>query len=193
MPNDQYRLKHDLYVFNSSETKDLEYRLFTKAQLDEIVSMQYPAGAIFTHDAENGFMTSPEHGEIGLDPGDPDPNWWEPYDLPVLAADTYDVRGPNGETIAGTYEALTGASVLNGIIVREDGALVPEYDGTTNVHWNGQCTKYSAGERLYVDDEGAVFRESQLVLIPKPVGEVEQAPVQTLHILPLDSEGGHCD
>ena len=170
MPNDQYRLKHDLYVFNSSETKDLEYRLFTKAQLEEIVSVQYPAGAIFTHDAENGFMTSPEHGEIGLDPGDPDPNWWEPYDPPVMAAGTYDVRGPNGETIVGTFETLT------------------------SVFWNDQSTKYSAGERFYVDDEGAVFRESHLVLTPKRAEEIEeQAPVQTLHILPLDSEGGHCD
>lgn len=199
-PNQKYRLKQDLYVFSSSETKDLEYRLFTKAELDEIVGISHSAGGIYEHDAENGCMVNHEHGCIGIDPGDPDPNWWEPYDPPELAPSTeYEVFAPNGTRILGTYERLTGYSILTGVFVNADGIVEPLYEGTTQVDWNDQRTAYMAGERAYVDADWCVWRESQLMYQKVRRDDVVEVGTETgnrvgaLIETVADTEGGRCD
>ena len=113
-PMPKYRLLKDLYVFHNPDVnKDVAYRLFTLDELKEIVSVSYPAGTIWEYDAKNGYMSNPDHGEIGIKLTGPEPAWWEPYseqDFPCGPNVAYEIFAPNGTPIVGTLELLKGVA-----------------------------------------------------------------------------------
>ena len=186
----KYRLKADLYVVRPDKFDPYTY--VTKAELDEGLHVEHEAGGVYEYDVAEGTLTHPERATIGVDGAGPDPKLWEPYVPLDLAEGEYDVAGPNGEEIVGTFDLLTGQALVNGIKVDQDGTVEPDYEGTTEVHWNDQRTKYEAGERLYVDDDGGVWRESQLVVTPRAAPQIDTR-VPAIVIFPYDSEGGQCD
>ncbi len=186
----KYRLKKDLYVVRPDKLDPYVY--FTKAELDEAIHIEHAAGGIYEFDGEQLTLSHPERATFGIDAAEPDPELWEPYVPLDLAPGDYDVAGPGGETIVGTFDLLTGQAIVNGVTVGDDGKIEPAYEGTTEVHWNDQRTKFEAGERLYVDDDCGVWRESQLVFTPRPEAKIDTS-VPAVAIFPYDSEGGQCD
>lgn len=76
---------------------------------------------------------------------------------------------PDGSRIVGTFERIPGcAEVVPGSWSRrETGELEFDYDGYTEVYWNDQRTLEhgQTGERLFVDEAGEIWRESQLHLV----------------------------
>lgn len=187
----KYRLLKDLYVFHNPDVnKDVAYRLFTLDELKEIVSVSYPAGTIWEYDAKNGYMSNPDHGEIGIELTGPEPAWWEPYseqDFPCGPNVAYEIFAPNGTPIVGTLELLKGVAGVTCVMKGEGSELELTYEGSTDIWWNDQKTKREAGERLYVDRDDLVWRESQLMLEPLP------ADAESFFVPALDSEGGSCD
>ena len=69
-------------------------------------------------------------------------------------------KGPNGEHILGTLEALSAVAIISG--VKEDGTI--EYEGSTDIFWDDQKTVIKDGERVFVDPNGNLFLESQLTI-----------------------------
>lgn len=74
---------------------------------------------------------------------------------------------PNGTEIIGTLEKVYGwAGIINDSLKREeDGTFDFDYDGETRIYWEGQRTVEREGERVFVDDLGDEFLESQLKLV----------------------------
>lgn len=74
---------------------------------------------------------------------------------------------PNGEEIVGTYDLVPGVAQIGSDIRRgEDGRFVFNYAGGTQMFWDDQVTKSNAdGQRLFMDDGGGVWPESQLKLV----------------------------
>lgn len=76
---------------------------------------------------------------------------------------------PDGSRIAGTFERIHGcAEAVPGSWSRDKtGRLAFEYDGHTEVYWNDQRTLEhgQSRERLFVDESGEIWRESQLHLV----------------------------
>jgi hypothetical protein len=183
----KYRLRKDLYVVKPGMLDP--YQLATKTELDTAIILQHTTGGIYEFDAEMEQMEGPG-GEIGVGVSDllftvPDPELWEPYvPLELKPSTTYDVTGPNGEEIVGTFDRLTGTALANGVLVNENGELEPEYAGTTEVHWNDQVNTFENGERLYIDNDACMWRESQLVYTERVGDHVESGITE--------SNGGHC-
>ena len=71
----------------------------------------------------------------------------------------------------GTLELLKGVAGVTGVMKGEGPELELTYEGSTDIWWNDQKTKREAGERLYVDRDDLVWRESQLMLEPLPADE----------------------
>lgn len=73
---------------------------------------------------------------------------------------------PNGAEITGTLEIVEGRAGIDSVTVDESGVFGIEYDGDTEIFWNAQRTQEDAltGERLFLDDDGTIWRESELVL-----------------------------
>lgn len=80
-----------------------------------------------------------------------------------------DAVAPDGSRIAGTFERIHGcAEAVAGSWSRDNaGRLVFEYGGHTEVYWNDQraLEHGQTGERLFVDEAGEIWRESQLHLV----------------------------
>ena len=78
-------------------------------------------------------------------------------------------HAPSGASIRGTYERTPGrAEISEGSFRRNaDGTLDFEHAGGTEVFWDSQETlKHGAsGDRLYLDEEGEIWRESHLHLV----------------------------
>ena len=188
----KYRLLEDLYVFDVPKIESLEYMTLTKKEIDEVVSVAHKAGEIYEYSQEDGAMYGPS-GTVGID-GTPDPAIWEPYseqdgEVGVVC----ELYAPNGTPIQGTLDRLRGVAVVSSASIKEDGTLELDYEGTTEVWWNDQTTIQEAGERLYADIDGCVWRESQLMLEPIPARILEAKLDEQVPPNSFDSEGGHCD
>jgi hypothetical protein len=192
----KYRLRKDLYAVKPDMLDP--YQLATKAELDEAIILQHTTGGVYEFDAKMEQMEGPG-GEIGVGKPDllsiiPDPELWEPYaPLELKPGAAYDVTGPNGEEIVGTFDHLSGTALVNGVLVNENGEREPEYEGTTEVHWNDQVNTFENGERLYIDNDSCMWRESQLIFTERPAEQVEYIDAQTCVIGITESNGGHCD
>lgn len=69
----------------------------------------------------------------------------------------------DGKEITGTLEQIEGVALLDGA-TRVDGRLELHYSGQTEVLWETQSSLYhDTGERQYVDSEGNLHVESDLV------------------------------
>lgn len=68
------------------------------------------------------------------------------------------LKSPTGQLVIGTLESLTGTAMVDGWTI-EDGKLVPEYEGTTEIEWDNQHTKLDerTGAMLVVDEAGEIW------------------------------------
>lgn len=74
------------------------------------------------------------------------------------------VTSPTGSKIIGTYDTIQATALVYGFRSGPNGLLEYEYAGETEVDWDSQETIMKDGERTFVDGEGNVWRESQLVI-----------------------------
>lgn len=109
--------------------------------------------------------------------------------------DEREAVAPDGSRIVGTFERIPGcAEVVPGSWSRrKTGELEFDYDGHTEVYWNDQRTLEhgQTGERLFVDEAGEIWRESQLHLVdangdPAPGEEPKTGEPQNLTTCDLD-------
>jgi hypothetical protein len=80
---------------------------------------------------------------------------------------------PNGRAIVSTDELLPGQAIIGDVIGGnpEDGFKI-DYEGTTNVDWDGQETRRACGQRIFVDANGGLWLERELKL----AGDAGPAP-----------------
>lgn len=64
----------------------------------------------------------------------------------------------DGIELCGTLETLSGVALVHS--VEEDGAI--NYSGQTDIWWDGQQTVERNGQRVWVDDEGEEYLESEI-------------------------------
>lgn len=77
------------------------------------------------------------------------------------------LRAPNGAQIIGTVEVLHGVAglVVNTVTVNPDtGRLCFQYEGETTVHWNSQTTVTKDDVRVFEDEFGTHWLETQLAV-----------------------------
>jgi hypothetical protein len=76
---------------------------------------------------------------------------------------------PEGTRIIGTLERLSGRAeiVPDSFRANPQGGFAFEYEGTTEVFWDGQETEVWDGERVFLDEEGNEFTEHTLWLVPE--------------------------
>lgn len=76
------------------------------------------------------------------------------------------LKSPAGTLIVGTLEQLTGwAGIMEDVTQNPDGTFNFSYDGETRIEWDNQETVRRDGERIFIDDCGGEFKESQLTLV----------------------------
>ena len=69
---------------------------------------------------------------------------------------------PTGARIIGTSETVPGCALVQEVRLMDDGSLDVEYEGETEVFWDGQMNDRRDGERVWQDDNGKTWRESEL-------------------------------
>jgi len=80
---------------------------------------------------------------------------------------------PAGTVITGTLERLSGrANIVSGS-ARIDplGGIEFDYEGSTEIFWDEQRTATRDDERVFLDEKGNDFLESELRLVPENSGE----------------------
>ena len=73
------------------------------------------------------------------------------------------VAHANGNRIVGTWDTIPGTA--HGLIYKLEGDTVEvrvDYDGETDVDWNGQEQMVHDGEPLYVCEAGVIHQECDL-------------------------------
>jgi hypothetical protein len=89
------------------------------------------------------------------------------------------LTSPEGTRIIGTLERLSGRAeiVPDSFRANPQGGFTFEYEGTTEVFWDGQETEVWDGERVFLDGEGNEFREDTLRLVPEDsIAEASVSP-----------------
>lgn len=78
---------------------------------------------------------------------------------------------PDGSRIVSTLEKIYGTCDINQVTQNPDGTLFVEWAGGTDIDWNSQETvmrdSTNGGfvmERVFIDEDGGEWLESQLVL-----------------------------
>ncbi|MGF6604015.1 hypothetical protein P3T23_008770 [Paraburkholderia sp. GAS448] len=72
----------------------------------------------------------------------------------------------DGRPISGTYEVMHGKSGISTATRIPDGSLRFDYDGRTQVYWDGQKTvRSSLDEIVFLDEDGESVHESQVKLV----------------------------
>lgn len=80
---------------------------------------------------------------------------------------------PDGTTIKGTLERLQATALVREWVQNEDGTLdILEWDGETEVFWDGQETVEKEGQIQVVDEEGHEWAINACTLT-EPVEPVE--------------------
>jgi hypothetical protein len=67
--------------------------------------------------------------------------------------------------IAGTLERLTGIAAIAEGRIDEDGSVAFDYSGETTVWWNDQLTAKRAGQRVFLDENGAEVLETSVAVL----------------------------
>lgn len=89
---------------------------------------------------------------------------------------------PTGVPIQGTIERLSGVAIVNGAERNEDGTLELDYSGDTDIWWDEQKTARHNDERMFVDEDGTTWLESQVLT----EAEFEQRRTKAMSKLPKD-------
>lgn len=80
----------------------------------------------------------------------------------------YQFLSPKGDRIAGTADLVPGVARVNVFNLDESG-FIPEYAGETEMFWDSQTQVYIKGQKVYTDEEGTNWRESELLKVPDEV------------------------
>lgn len=76
-----------------------------------------------------------------------------------------DLYSPTGIKIIGTLETVSGCAAILGAKRDGDGSFDIEWAGDTEIYWDEQKTQTSpGGDRLFVDEDGQTWIESELEL-----------------------------
>lgn len=73
---------------------------------------------------------------------------------------------PTGAGIIATSDFVPGNALFSTVILEPDGTYIPDYDGETEMCWDGQYTDELDGRPTYVDDNGEQWPESFLIFVP---------------------------
>ena len=69
---------------------------------------------------------------------------------------------PNGTRLQGTLDMIPGIALVDPDDPMDaDGT--PNYFGGTEVDWNGQTQQHVNGDKLWVDEDGSTWKQSELV------------------------------
>jgi hypothetical protein len=85
---------------------------------------------------------------------------------------------PKGTQIVATLERLSGrAQIVPGSVRPEPmGGFSFDYEGTTEIFWDDQRTVTQDDERVFLDEDGAEYLETELRLVPQ---QAEESPRQS--------------
>lgn len=77
---------------------------------------------------------------------------------------------PNGQLILGTLENIAGRAEVTGWTINADGKLEPDYEGSTEVFWDGQVTVMQKADdgtetMVVLDEEGNEYRACDCTLV----------------------------
>jgi len=81
-----------------------------------------------------------------------------------------DLVSPKGKKIVGTYETLEGCAKIDKACVAGDGHIDFTYEGTTEVWWDNQKTVQRNRRPMFVDEDGGIWTEAQVVRANKKKG-----------------------
>lgn len=71
---------------------------------------------------------------------------------------------PKGTLIVGTLETVKGCAGIDSATRNDDGTFELEWSGDTEIWWDDQTTDTKKGARLFVDEEGSIWKETELAL-----------------------------
>lgn len=80
----------------------------------------------------------------------------------LVAGKNYEVFGPTGQTIKGTYYSIPGTALAASVTINSSGKLDPDYQDETEVHWDAKENSLHRGQRLWVTHNGELIRENKL-------------------------------
>lgn len=89
------------------------------------------------------------------------------------------VTSPTGKAIIGTYEMIPGVALVREFRVHPDGTVEYEYEGETDVLWDGQYTSMVNGIPCYVDEDMDVWPESRILFDGKTAQEIKNEAAHT--------------
>lgn len=81
------------------------------------------------------------------------------------------LQAPNGKDVVGTLETVTGIALINSAEECQTGGESEDlfgldYEGTTDIEWDEQKTSRNEdGRRIFVDSNGMLWPENELVLV----------------------------
>ena len=98
---------------------------------------------------------------------------------------------PKGTLIVATLERLSGrAQIVPGSVRSEpSGGFSFDYSGTTDIGWDDQRTVVQDDERVFLDEEGTEYLESELRLVPQQQ-EQESPHLADPGVIIVTVEGG---
>jgi hypothetical protein len=71
---------------------------------------------------------------------------------------------PNGKEIRGTLETVCGVAEGQEFTRAADGSIEFVYSGSTDIWWDEQKTVTRQGQRVFIDEDGAEWPESKIVI-----------------------------
>ena len=79
----------------------------------------------------------------------------------------YAINKQTGAKVKGTLENLQGCAntVEDGFSMDDDGKLVVEYDGYTDIYWDNSTTASLDGEPVYIDTDNDELSLSEIALV----------------------------
>ena len=99
----------------------------------------------------------------------------------------------DGTLIVATLERLSGrAQIVPGSVRPEPlGGFSFDYSGTTDIYWDEQRTVVENDERVFVDEEGTEYLESELRLVPQQQEQESPLPSdQSSSVITVTVKGG---
>lgn len=78
-----------------------------------------------------------------------------------------ELKSPKGKKIVGTFEKLEGCANIESASIGKDGRIEIEYEGTTEIWWDNQKTVQKNGRPVFVDEDGELWTEKQVVAASK--------------------------
>lgn len=71
---------------------------------------------------------------------------------------------PNGRRVIASKDWIPGNALIQNATRNADGSLEIEWEGETQVCWDGQYTETVSDRRIFLDDQANEWREDQLYL-----------------------------